>query len=152
MLVRIAKAAEAGLICTILRRSISELCAGDHGHDPERLAAWLANKTPENVEKWLLNRDNRAIVATIHGEIAGVGLASLRGEILLNYVSPDFRFRGASKAILAFLERELLALGVTEIHLTSTVTAHEFYQRQGYRDVADQPVGHRAMRKTFSAV
>ena len=56
------------------------------------------------------------------------------GEITLNYVSPDARFRGVGKAMMAALEREARELGLAECFLTSTDTAHAFYLTLGYRD------------------
>ena len=56
------------------------------------------------------------------------------GEITLNYVSPDFRFQGVSKMLLAGLEAVSLAEGNTGTTLFSTKTAHAFYRGAGYRD------------------
>jgi hypothetical protein len=49
MHIRDAVADDAPAACQVLRRSIVELCAADHGDDPAILAQWLANKTPEIV-------------------------------------------------------------------------------------------------------
>jgi hypothetical protein len=49
MVIREAVAGDAEEACTVVRRSIAELCAADHGNDPAILARWLDNKTPENV-------------------------------------------------------------------------------------------------------
>lgn len=40
------------------------------------------------------------------GMILGVGAVTDKGEITLNYVSPDARFRGVSRALLGALETE----------------------------------------------
>ena len=50
MVIREAVVGDAEEACTMVRRSITELCAADHGNDPAILARWLDNKTPENVE------------------------------------------------------------------------------------------------------
>jgi hypothetical protein len=52
------------------------------------------------------------------------------GEVLLNYVRPDARFIGVSKAILNSLE---FAVGKVDVHrcfLESTETAKDFYVRR----------------------
>jgi hypothetical protein len=49
MEIRDAVPADAAAACAVLRRSIVELCGLDHRSDPEILARWLANKTPEIV-------------------------------------------------------------------------------------------------------
>jgi len=78
------------------------------------------------------------------------------GEITLNYVSPQARFRGISSALLAELERRALALGARDVALLSTETAHRFYLARGYADVGI-PAGKFGtaasypMRKVFGA-
>ena len=104
MAVREARPEDAEEACAVLRRSIIELCAADHGHDPKLLAAWLANKTPETGRRWMSSVDALPILAIDRGAIAAVGAVTDGGEILLNYVSPEARFRGASRALLAALE------------------------------------------------
>ena len=57
-----------------------------------------------------------------------------KGEITLNYVSPDARFRGVSKALLAALEARARELGNDVCTLASTETARRFYLAAGYVD------------------
>jgi GNAT superfamily N-acetyltransferase len=118
----------------VLRRSITELCLADHGGDQSALDRWLANKTPENVKAWIEAANQQLVVAEDTGEILGVGAASAAGEILLNYVSPDARFRGVSKATLQHLESYVLAQRSKKSFLSSTLTAHRFYLAAGYED------------------
>jgi hypothetical protein len=54
------------------------------------------------------------------------------GEILLNHVSPDARFRGVSKGIIAGLEARADALGLGAVTLQSSTTARRFYLAAGY--------------------
>jgi GNAT superfamily N-acetyltransferase len=49
-------------------------------------------------------------------------------------VSPDARFRGVSKALVAGLELRAAALGIAIVTLQSSVTAHRFYLCAGYTD------------------
>ena len=53
MQIREAVAGDSEQACNVMRRSITELCAADHGNDSAILARWLANKTPENVAVWI---------------------------------------------------------------------------------------------------
>ena len=55
-----------------------------------------------------------------------------KGEITLNYVSPDARFRGISKALLQALELRAKQLGIPRLKLQSTATATRFYSALGY--------------------
>lgn len=125
---------DAGEICMVLRRSITELCAADHRDDPALLEPWLANKTPDNVRSWIGNTHQRLLVAVRAGRIAGAAAASETGEIILNYVSPDARFGGASRALVTALEDWLREKGHATVSLNSTQTAHRFYLALGYRD------------------
>ncbi|HKL65059.1 MAG TPA: GNAT family N-acetyltransferase [Roseovarius sp.] len=66
------------------------------------------------------------------GEIVGIGMLDGRGEVLLNYVRPDRRFRGVSTAVLAALEGVARTRGAASCFLESTETARRFYQCRGY--------------------
>ena len=141
MLIRAACAEDAAAACQVLRRSIIELCYADHGGDSAILAKWLANKTPEFVASWIARADCQVFIAVEADAIVGVAMVTDRGEILLNYVSPDARFRGVSKALLGRLETTARTLGNLECTLTSTVSAHRFYLAAGYLDRGAPPSG-----------
>ena len=100
--IRDATPDDAVAACNVLRRSISELCVADHGNDPAILAAWLRNKTPEIVASWATYPGNSLLVAVEGDAILAVGSVTDSGEITSNYVSPDARFRGVSRANLHF--------------------------------------------------
>lgn len=132
MAIRDAKPEDAVAACEVIRRSISELCAADHGGDREIVARWLANKTPENLRAWIARPDASLLVAVENGAILAVGMVSDAGEILLNYVSPDARFRGVSRALLKALEARGRKRGAPIATLESTDTARGFYLSNGY--------------------
>jgi GNAT superfamily N-acetyltransferase len=81
------------------------------------LARWLANKTAANFDRWVNDDRHVVFLAEEEGRVAGVGMLTRDGEVQLNYVSPDFRFRGVSKALLAAMEAEARALGLAELWL-----------------------------------
>lgn len=139
MHIRPAVLSDALKACDTMRRSIAELCIADHRDDAAVLGRWLANKTPEIFAAWLEDTGNTVLVADSGGLIAAVGAVNDGGEITLNYVSPDFRFQGASKMLLASLEAISLAQGHTGTTLFSTETAHRFYLAAGYGD-GGQPI------------
>jgi GNAT superfamily N-acetyltransferase len=132
MEIRDAVAEDAPAACQVLRRSIAELCVADHGNDPAILQRWLSNKTPEIVASWIASPGNSVLVAVEHGTILGVGSVTNAGEVLLNYVSPDARFRGVSRALLRTLEARAIERGNVRCTLTSTETARRFYLASGY--------------------
>ena len=134
MQIRDATSDDAEAACEVLRRSISELCAADHGNDPAILSAWLGNKRPEIVAAWARQPGNSLLVAVERGAILAVGSVTDAGEITLNYVAPGARFRGVSRAMLAALEARAAGRGNARCTLTSTETAHRFYRSAGYID------------------
>jgi GNAT superfamily N-acetyltransferase len=134
MEVRGATVEDATAACGVLRRSITELCVADHENDPEILMQWLANKTPEIVASWIARPDNSVFVAVERSTVLAVGAVTDAGEITLNYVSPDKRFCGVSRAMVGALEARAFERGNLRCTLTSTKTAHRFYRANGYVD------------------
>jgi GNAT superfamily N-acetyltransferase len=128
--IRKATPDDAETACAVVRRSIVELCRADHQQDAATIAAWLANKTTVNMRRWIAA--SHVFVAVEQGRILGVGAMMSSGEITLNYVSPDARLRGVSKALVRRLERQAAELGAATITLTSTLTAVRFYEAAGY--------------------
>ena len=139
--IRPARPADVPAMSRVLIASITELCAADHANDPAAIAAWTRNKTPEGVAAMQANADLLLFVAEVSGRIGAVGALTRSGEIALNYVAPDMRFRGLSKAILAHLENELLSLGFAEARLEATATAQRFYERAGWLPQGPQASG-----------
>ena len=146
--VRDATPGDAKEACEVLRQSIVELCAADHRNDPTLLAAWLRDKTPETVFAWMGRIDVSYLVAVEGGAIAAVGGVADLGEMLLLYVSPAARFRGASRALLAALERRAAERGATGCTLMSTQTARRFYRARGYEEIGD-PIGKYGMESGY---
>jgi hypothetical protein len=64
----------------------------------------LANKTPEVVALRMARPDDSILVAVEEYGILPVGSVTDAEVIGLNYVSPDARFRGVSRAMTGALE------------------------------------------------
>jgi len=157
MEIRDAVTEDAPAACQVLRRSIVELCVADHESNPTILERLLSNKTPAIVATWIASLDNSMLVAVERGTILAVGSVTNAGEINLNYVSPDARFRGVGRALLEALEARAIERGNVRCTLTSTVTARRFYLSSGY--VEDRLLAGKfgtrasyAMSKPLSAV
>jgi len=140
MEIREALPEDAPAACIVLKRSIAELCVADHRNDPSILARWLGNKTHENFRAWVKQSDNSVLVAVEDQHILGVGSVTDAGSIGLNYVSPDARFRGVSRALLRALEARAAERGNQRCTLTSSETARQFYLSNGYIE-SGPPVG-----------
>lgn len=130
--IRTAQADDAQEVCDLLRRSISQCCIEDHRNDPAVLAAWLGNKTPENVASWFACAANVSLVAEADGRVAGIALLTRAGKIALFYVSPELRFHGIGKRLLREVERQAVELGLQTLQVPSTLTARRFYESSGY--------------------
>jgi GNAT superfamily N-acetyltransferase len=140
MKIRRAMVGDAAAANEVLRRSIEMLCVLDHRNDPAILGRWLASKTPDLVASWITQPRNTVLVAVEGDAILGVGAVTDAGEIRLNYVSPDARFQGVSRAMIGALEDVARKHGNSHCHLTSTETARRFYREGGYREVGS-PIG-----------
>lgn len=139
MRIRPARADDAVAACDVLRRSIVELCEADHRNDEARLADWLANKTPEIVAGWIAG--SHVFVAEEGGRIVGVAALTDSGHVTLNYVAPEARFRGVSKALIDAVEGKAAQLGLQACTLESTKTARRFYEALGYGERIGLPHG-----------
>jgi GNAT superfamily N-acetyltransferase len=133
MKIRDAAPEDAPTACEVMRRSIAELCTADHHNDPAILGRWLSNKTPEIFRSWI-RPDNALLLATEDCHVLAVGCVNDTGEITLNYVSPDARFRGVSSALLEALEPRAMARGYQRCMRKSTETARRFYLARGYSE------------------
>ena len=78
------------------------------------------------------------LVAVEGNRILSVGSVTDAGEITLNYVSPDARFSGLSRAMLGALETRARQRGNVRCTLTSTETARRFYLAAGYMESEPQ--------------
>jgi GNAT superfamily N-acetyltransferase len=76
---------------------------------------------------------NNSVLVTVDDDtILAVGAVTDTGQITLNYVSPDARFRGVSRALLRALEARVLERGSVRCTLNSTETERRFYLANGY--------------------
>ncbi len=148
MEIRDATPEDADAACDVLRQSISRLCGADHGNDPAMLERWLSNKRPEIVADWARQPGNSLLVAIEGNAVLAVGSVTDAGEITLNYVSPDARFRGISRAMLQSLEARAADRGNRRCKLICTETAHRFYLSGGYLDDGS-PIGKFGMRSGY---
>jgi GNAT superfamily N-acetyltransferase len=91
---------------------------------------WLGNKTANNMRQWIATH---TVLVAIEGEqIAGVASVRDDGHVLLNYVAPEARFTGASKALIQEIEALAVSRGLKRLTLESTATALRFYLSDGW--------------------
>ena len=134
-MIRLGNRTDASIAISVLRRSICDLCVADNQGDARALSDWLRNKNAVAWVVWVGRKDAIFLVAEQACAIVGVGMVDHKGEILLNYVDPEFRFQGVSKNMLAALEGKVRANETRMCFLQSTETARKFCQRYGYTSV-----------------
>ncbi|MDA9519339.1 hypothetical protein XI06_02985 [Bradyrhizobium sp. CCBAU 11434] len=130
MQVRLAQIADADRAVDVVRRSIQELCVSDHRGDAATLSMWLSNKTVDNMRRWIAT--HAVHVAVDDEQIAGVASVRSDGFILLNYVAPEARFKGASKSLLSDIELWASRRGLEWLGLDTTAAALRFYLSSGW--------------------
>ena len=138
-LFRPAHPAEATEACTVIRRSILELCIADHGDDAAILEAWLANKTPERLRSWIEINPASLLVGVGAGGIAGVGCVLPNGAVALNYVAPRRCARASARVCSARWRVSRPRRVTPSAPCMRTATAQGFYVACGY-EAAGEPV------------
>ncbi|MCH9672629.1 MAG: GNAT family N-acetyltransferase [Gammaproteobacteria bacterium] len=133
--IRDAMAADATAACSILRRSIAEICASHYQEAPQVIAAWLENKTEDNVRSWLTAADSMGWIAELDRQPVGFSMLSQRGEILLLYLVPEALGRGLGHRLLQTMENTARELKLPCIKLHATRGARTFYARHEYQPV-----------------
>ena len=132
MNIRPALPSEAEAAIDLVRRSITQLCVEDHQNDPMTLQGWLANKSAKNMRAWIETPGSFAFVADRDGAMAGVGVYTGAGDLMLLYVEPEARFSGISSALLAHMEESARALRLPSLHVSASRAARRFFLERGY--------------------
>ena len=142
ILIRKATSEDAEAACSVLVRSIKEICAPYYDNDEEILAKSLENKRPTNVWRWMESEGFYCVIAVSRSGLV-VGFATICGpEIMLNYVLPEALHQGIGKRLLQALEAHAIACGIERLEVVSTIPAKPFYERNGYAsDGAPRHVG-----------
>jgi GNAT superfamily N-acetyltransferase len=128
-MIRRAKPADAGVLASLHRASITELCAA--AYSDEQLAAWTATLEPAMYEALMGTRD--VLVAVENDTLVGLGVCD-PSESLVNatYVAPHAVRRGIGTGLMVAMEGRLVAAGVGEARLNATLNAVPFYEALGY--------------------
>jgi N-acetylglutamate synthase-like GNAT family acetyltransferase len=133
--IRQARIEDAEEICSVLIRSIRELCGPEYNYEEAVLAYRCENKTPENIRQWIQNPKHYFIVAKANNAgptICGVALLHVSGEVQLCYLLPEYLHQGIGKQLMESMVTYANELGLEHIELSSTLNARPFYERQGF--------------------
>jgi N-acetylglutamate synthase-like GNAT family acetyltransferase len=125
-------------IYNLLIRTITEICGRDYNNDPNIMEDWLSNKTPENISTWINNSNYTFVALSQNNMVIGIVLMNSTGEILLNYVLPEYLQKGVGKALLHKIEAVARENSLTTLSARSTITAKTFYEKNGFTPIQDK--------------
>lgn len=121
-------------IVNVIRRNFLEVNVKDYG---EKAMKTLASHHDVNWFKGVASYAN-VYVFCINDEIVGVGAissfwGSVTESILLTiFVLPELQGNGIGRFIIQVLEQDDLFLRANRIEIPASITAVEFYRKQGY--------------------
>lgn len=78
-------------------------------------------------------KDKIRYVAIEKNKIVGFGDFDKKGELTALYVHKDFQGKGVGHRLLKILEQKAFKMGFEEFKLDSSITALNFYKKQGYK-------------------
>lgn len=130
MIIRRAKLDDAELITGLIRETIKKVNSRDYSD--EQISAWVANNTADKMNEFILGK--RIIWVVFEGdELRGVGIFNQAiGEIGALYVKHDRLEEGIGGMLYSVIEDYARNEGYKELILCSTITALNFYKKQGY--------------------
>ncbi|MFO0728386.1 MAG: GNAT family N-acetyltransferase [Myxococcota bacterium] len=102
---------------------------------------------PRSLARLIMSDKHEVVVARRGDEIVGFGAMEFPPEgsaahLMLLAVAPERRLGGLGKRLLGYLEAMALELGMDTIELevrSKNLTAREFYDATGYREVTHVP-------------
>jgi N-acetylglutamate synthase-like GNAT family acetyltransferase len=130
--IRQATPQDAEEACALLRRSIEEGCAADHGQRAEILQAWLSNKTLQNLTSWFSSPSNYAVLAVQDGKLAGLALLTQAGKLALCYVMPGMLRGGIGSAMMQAIEAQARSWDIGKLHMHAPASSSGFFEGLGY--------------------
>ena len=129
--IRAAHAGDAAALSRLMSGAIRYSNAADY--PPEVIARLLEHHAPDAVAAMIATR--RVFVAKVDGRI--VGTVALEGRMLRGlFVAVEHQGRGIALAMVTHVEDLARTKGIAALGLQSSVTAHGFYEKLGYRTQA----------------
>ena len=117
-------------------RSIREVCVIDHGEDEIR--GWGYRDLEE---RWQEEIRNGCIWVVEDDKIRGFGylcffsdVSQIHAYLHALYLTPEVIGKGLGRKLIEIMINQARDRGAKSIQLESSITAHKFYQSQGFKD------------------
>ncbi len=114
--------------------------AASRDHSPAQIEAWVQTSQDPEAQARRFSEESITWVALAGGTPAGFTNLAEDGYVDSMYVHADHQARGVATALLAALEAEARALGLTRLHSEVSLTARPFFERRGFVVVTPQRV------------
>ena len=119
---------DAEAVSSLIRRTMAISNTADY--DLARLQPLMDYFSPEKVLQ--LSQERICLVAEHHAQV--VGTIALEGtELCTFFVDPDHQGMGIGSQLLTAIEGMAVEMGLVAIHMDSSLTGADFYERRGYR-------------------
>lgn len=130
--IRKAKIKDAKEISRILTETIKFVNNDDYNSN--QITAWQKFNTKQKQKQLLSNPDKDIFVIQKNNNIRGVCTISLKERKMTSlYIDHKYQGRGYGKALLKYIEKFAKKNGINTIVADSSITALEFYKRNGYK-------------------
>ena len=141
---RLGAADASGTLAT-LQRAIRETASAHYG--ARQIAVWA----PDDIDLTEWGRRRAAVstrVAEIDGQIVGFTDLDDAGHIDMLFVHPSFGRRGVASALFETVLADARRAGLAALTVEASLTAREFFERNGFSLVAQQEVERGGVRLT----
>ena len=137
IVVRRFRPIDAEAVVALFRETIRRVNIRDYSL--EQVKAWAPDEI--DVEAWRTKLSTRfSVVAELNGRLVGFGDLENADQLGHLYVHADHQTRGIGQALLSALEAEARRLGTQRFFTEGSITAKPFFERLGYRVLAEQTV------------
>ena len=128
LVIRNAGPGDAAAISALVQRTVR--ISNGKDYPPQAIELIVANFAADKIGQRMAERD--VFVCQSGDRI--VGTIALGGDRLRSlFIDPDLQQAGIGAGLVAHLEAHALKAGVSELKLSSSLTARGFYERLGYR-------------------
>jgi putative acetyltransferase len=130
-------------VIDVFVRSVCEVAARHYA--PAQIDAWA------QVERdvWSVKRSSRPTwVAMIGASLVGFADLESDGHLDMMFVHPSHQGAGVASALLVQVEASAHERGIARLHAEASITARPFFERRGFRAIAQQEVSVRGERLT----